>query len=324
MIVTIMSEAETYDRCKSMLLSTQPHYISRIGGTDTHATLCNWNNHKHGEGTEYSIKYVREFNGFYSFNSDPYLDYFKYVDVLAECYQKSDEMFVGEQNLLTLYFPNRMAKEYLSKNEQTLQAYRYFFDDLFRGRDQVVFHPYDFVERIISNEHTLFRLFAEVLPGKKVLVVSPFGESLQSQWSKRRKFFKGFEYPEFDLLTYETPVTYSGLPREMYPDESWNVTAARMAEEISALDFDIALLACGSYAMPLGIHIRDNCKKDAIYVGGCLQLFFGVMGRRWANLPYFTDQINVENFILPSEGEKFKKHANVTEGTITEAFGAYF
>ena len=47
------------------------------------------------------------------------------------------------------------------------------------------------------------------------------------------------------------------------------------------MDFDIALLGCGCYGHPLCDFIRNELNKSAIYVGGGLQLLFGVMGKRW-------------------------------------------
>ena len=161
------------------------------------------------------------------------------------------------------------------------------------------------------------------LQGKKVLVVSPFSKSIESNFTNRRDFFKDYHYPAFELRLQTTPITYAGLPDEFYPDQDWLATTERLKNEISQINFDIALLGCGSYAMPLGIHIRDTLKKQAIYVGGVLQLYFGVMGRRYQDV-FFTDQINLEKFIFPLEGQELLKHVTINEKTAREAFGAYF
>ncbi len=96
-----------------------------------------------------------------------------------------------------------------------------------------------------------------------------------------------------------------------------------MKREIATLDFDIALLSCGSYAMPLGVFARDTLKRKAIYVGGCLQLYFGIMGRRYENI-HFSNQINLDAFIYPLERSKYLGHVSVQPDSATEAFGAYF
>ena len=96
-----------------------------------------------------------------------------------------------------------------------------------------------------------------------------------------------------------------------------------MKEDIRKLDFDVAFLSCGSYALPLGNFIKEDLHRQAIYVGGVLQLLFGVMGRRYEN-EHFLRQINRVKFIMPVEGAQFLKHVSIAPETAREAFGAYF
>eukprot|EP00966_Prymnesium_polylepis_P279733 6462713-Prymnesium_polylepis.1 len=49
----------------------------------------------------------------------------------------------------------------------------------------------------------------------------------------------------------------------------------------AAGEFDVALMACGGLGMLLGAHLRAT-DRSSIYVGGNLQIWFGIMGRRWA------------------------------------------
>ena len=53
-----------------------------------------------------------------------------------------------------------------------------------------------------------------------------------------------------------------------------------MCGECEKIDFDIALLGCGAYGYPLAAHIK-KMGKQAIHLGGCLQILFGLKGRRW-------------------------------------------
>ena len=53
-----------------------------------------------------------------------------------------------------------------------------------------------------------------------------------------------------------------------------------MCGECEKFDFDIALLGCGAYGYPLAAHIK-KMGKQAIHLGGCLQILFGLKGRRW-------------------------------------------
>ena len=46
-----------------------------------------------------------------------------------------------------------------------------------------------------------------------------------------------------------------------------------MCMDIVKLEFDIALVACEGYGMPICNFIKGKLNKSAIYVGGGLQLF---------------------------------------------------
>jgi hypothetical protein len=75
--------------------------------------------------------------------------------------------------------------------------------------------------------------------------------------------------------------------------------------------------------MPLGVFIEQTMRRKAVFVGGVLQLFFGLLGRRYMN-PYFLDQINAEYFIRPLESDNYRVQVDVPEGYPRDAFGAYF
>jgi hypothetical protein len=44
--------------------------------------------------------------------------------------------------------------------------------------------------------------------------------------------------------------------------------------------FDVALCSCGGYANPVCYYLY-TIGKSAIYVGGVLQMYFGIYGNRW-------------------------------------------
>ena len=89
-----------------------------------------------------------------------------------------------------------------------------------------------------------------------------------------------------------------------------------MCKDIEKLDFDIALLGCGGYGLPLCNYIKSVLNKSAIYIGGGLQLLFGVMGKRWENRPMWKNIINENNtkFIKPSRKEICKNYNKIESG----------
>ena len=74
-----------------------------------------------------------------------------------------------------------------------------------------------------------------------------------------------------------------------------------MKDEISNKKFDIALIGCGAYGLPLAGHVK-RLGKIGIHMGGCLQLLFGIKGKRWDNNPSVNKFYN-DNWVRPSNND---------------------
>jgi hypothetical protein len=87
-----------------------------------------------------------------------------------------------------------------------------------------------------------------------------------------------------------------------------------MCNDIKEIEFDIALLGCGGYGLPLANFIYEKMNKSAIYIGGGLQLLFGVMGKRWEGIDMWKKIMEESNstFIKPS-GDEIIKNKNMIE-----------
>jgi len=309
----------------ALLSGDAPVFLARVGGSDTDAVAALLQG-KHDKVEKLWLSIWRhrniteKFNGFYDVTANDDI-FWRYVNDLLGIYERMTHAFIVGSKMLTLYMPTTISPTFLEKRVESKDG----FDMLMTraaGRE-LRCYPYPFVERLTLGQHSLLRVLAEVLPGKRVLVVSPFERSIRQNFHQRRDFFKNFDYPDFDLLTVNTPITYHGLPRAFYPHENWFETADALRAEVSKQGFDVALLACGSYAMPLGEHIAQNMGKKAVYVGGLLQLMFGVTGRRY-DKPFFADQCNLDSFIRPVEAEGYLRHVDIPPDMVREAFGAYF
>jgi hypothetical protein len=327
--LNLISETSfSFDLIKCLLLANAPVFLSRIGGSDTTAVAAYL--YAKASGTPDALHEVyaqqapltESFNGYYDRNKSE-TRFFEYCELLANSYHDASYLFFCNHQLLSLCFRNSLNPRFYEENFDHRDAYLALASSLDRQTRTINGFPYNFVEVMTAHPHSLFHVFTEALAGRKVLVVSPFSLSIQVNFKNRKTFFKDYEYPEFQLSVYTTPITYAGLPEHFYPDNDWFDTLARMEADISKLDFDIALLSCGSYAMPLGDSITRKLRRKAIYVGGLLQLYFGIMGRRYDN-PFFLNQINVKNFIYPLERHIFLNHLRITEESPAEAFGAYF
>ena len=124
------------------------------------------------------------------------------------------------------------------------------------------------------------------LEGKKVLVVHPYMHTIRSQYEKNVEFHKGQgPLPRFELIQYK-PVNSIGGKCDRFA--RWKDALTYMIADIEKIDFDIALLGCGVYGVPLSVHIK-RMGRQAIYTGGATQIIFGIKGRRWDNCGIYNE-----------------------------------
>lgn len=154
------------------------------------------------------------------------------------------------------------------------------------------------------------------LEGKKILIISPFVESFKKQLSNGFRLFKdennNIFLPNQEFVFYKCFNTLA----DNHLHSSWIETLTIMCNDIMKLDFDIALLSCGGYGMPLTYFIKKKLNKSSIYIGGGLQLFFGVMGKRWEKSDTILKIINDNGckFIKPSDDEILKNNNLIENG----------
>ena len=121
--------------------------------------------------------------------------------------------------------------------------------------------------------------WSKYLEGKKVLVVHPFKKSIESQYERKELLFDNPNIlPKFRSLTVIKSVQSIGGNNCGFND--WFEALHHMEEQIDAIDYDVALIGCGAYGMPLAAHCKKK-GKQAIHLGGALQLMFGIRGKRW-------------------------------------------
>ncbi len=312
-----------------LLTGPEPGFLSRIGGSDTDAVIDYFAAiqaaspaHVVAERVLPHARIITQFNGYYDKDgSDEKV--LRFCAEMLSLYRQCKRLTICQPDWLTTFFPESIHPVLRVPAGDKAGIYRDLLDSIATRQGNVSLLPYTFVERIVEGQWTLFRAFSEALTGRRVLVVSPFARSITENFRNRKKFFKNYEYPEFELLTLNVPITYAGLPDDHYPDRDWFATSAALQHRTRQTDFDIALLGCGSYAMPLGVFIEQTMRRKAVFVGGVLQLFFGLLGRRYMN-PYFLGQINAEHFIRPMEADRYRAQVDVAEDYPRDAFGAYF
>lgn len=148
---------------------------------------------------------------------------------------------------------------------------------------------------IPTPEH---KIWSDQLAGKKVLIIHPFDQTITRNYKNREKHFPFSFLPDFDLKTIRA-VQSVGFTQVPFKD--WFEALDYMKSEIAKTDFDIAFLGCGAYGLPLAAYIKEM-GKQAIHIGGGLQLFFGIRGNRWDSNLILQEYYN-EFWTRPSDDE---------------------
>jgi hypothetical protein len=177
-----------------------------------------------------------------------------------------------------------------------------FFSEQLTGAKRVMLE--DLEPFFVSNPWTA------ALANKKVLVVHPFEETIQQQFRIKDKIFENNLLPDFELITIKAVQTIAG---EKTNFNDWFEALDSMKEKIAASDFDICILGCGAYGLPLASYVKSIGKK-AIHLGGVTQLLFGIKGKRWENFIVYPYENLYNNFwVRPGESER-PSNAQVVEG----------
>lgn len=152
---------------------------------------------------------------------------------------------------------------------------------------------------LVGGPSDIPEIWTQALKGKHVLVIHPFAETIERQYNERRTliFDSPRILPEFaSLTTIKAVQTIAGNDAGY---GSWFEALDYMKKQIDkCASYDVALIGCGAYGFPLAAHVKRHNKK-AVHIGGPLQLYFGIKGRRWENLPFIN-----EYWVNPSEKEK--------------------
>ena len=143
--------------------------------------------------------------------------------------------------------------------------------------------------------------WSAALEGKTVLIIHPFEESIRSQYARRRQVWPDARMlPDFaELKVVKVPISAVGR----HPHRDFLETLQVLQQAVAAAQpFDVALMGCGGYGLPLAAYIRGNLSRSAIYVGGGTQLMFGIWGSRWVGRPDVKAIAN-EFWVHPSKSE---------------------
>lgn len=190
-----------------------------------------------------------------------------------------------------IYFDNdesqeKYAKEYINilKNTTLLGVW-----SAYETKERINFYEKNNIKLINATCEIIEPFFyfknqknilKNILKNKKLLIICSHAKSIEHQLPFLDKIFE--PYTIFDNNTFiilKPPQTHCGNHNNI----DWSDHLKKFYKELDEVkdDFDIALIAAGGYGAFIGNYIFNKLNKSSIYIGGALQLYFGIMGNRW-------------------------------------------
>ena len=247
--------------------------IVRLGNTESHLLLISYIL-KHGNEPNYIKKQL----------SSIFLNYVNWVYTTAGYYDKSvnGNKFNFKNDAININFINFIkhlqtsigncakAQFYLGDNMvQLLNKYKNGFFNEYNIKNFELMNGSHFYDRIQG----IFNL----IENKKVLVISSFDGLVLSQYNSGNIYKIYDKFPKIKhLKTVKSPYCFLNNG----PHNNYHETLETLFNEIKNIDFDIALLGCGCYGHMLCHKIDNELNKDAVYLGGSIQTFFGILSSR--------------------------------------------
>jgi len=145
---------------------------------------------------------------------------------------------------------------------------------------------------IVIRQSADYNLISTMCKDKNLFVVSSFAPLMIEQWKSGnlKKIRPNFNPTEVE--GYRFPYLYNSLEYE-----SSNQALDAICEDLAPLvaNSDVVILSCGVYGGFISRFV-NQLGKNVFYVGGDLQIWFGIMGARW------RDSVGKQqNFIDSSE-----------------------
>lgn len=271
----VMNRKHANDYIAHMIRSGEPFAVSRFGGTELKNVEQMLNIIENGWLGERQAAAGRNFQGLVTMSG-----FFPKDERELPRFTKTIIESSKEIDMLGIWYLSMeayMIKKYMPKTELT---------------HLLCLEPY-----LADNP------WSKALGGKKVLVIHPFDTSIKCQYQKREKLFKNKDVlPEFELLTLKAVQTLAGTKDERF--ETWFDALDYMTKEALQRDFDVAIIGCGAYGMPLAANLK-RAGKQAIHLGGATQLLFGIKGKRWErNYPSKIATLFNDSWVYPRDIEK--------------------
>ena len=185
---------------------------------------------------------------------------------------------------------------------RSIQQSHQIINKLFESKETIYSEVFDVYHYIYSTPWTF------ALKDKRILIVSTFEDSIKTKIENRKEIYGIDLFPNCEIVTIKPPQTQGSEE-----SQEFDIELKTFTDKLDAIrdTYDIALVSCGGYGSLVCSHIY-NSGKSAIYVGGVLQMYWGILGARW-----FSDRPDIIRLFLnkswtkPKESEKPKNHQTI-------------
>jgi hypothetical protein len=153
------------------------------------------------------------------------------------------------------------------------------------------------------------RPWTQHLENKKILVFSPFADSITRNYQNFDKIWNGKITANFKLKTYKYPFALKISPDSEYATS--NDVYEKYLNILRNEDFDVGIFGTGYTSLLFAAECK-RLGKSGIHLGGPTQILFGIKGNRWKEMINFQELFN-SNWTEPQDDEKPEKY-NIVEG----------
>ena len=146
--------------------------------------------------------------------------------------------------------------------------------------------------------------FNEIFTNKKVLIITSHYNTTLKQIKNHNKIYKKNIFDNnTEFKIYKPPQQNGGNNDKNSWEYHFNIIKSDLKKIKDEFNFDIALVSCGGFGMITSNYIYEELNSSVMYIGGGLQLFFGILGNRWSSNKCIQDSNN-EYWTRPMESDK--------------------
>lgn len=181
-----------------------------------------------------------------------------------------------------------------------------FMSEVYQQKTPIWSYSFDAFHFIYSRPWTT------ALQGKRILLITPFIDSIKEKIDIRDKIYDGVDlFPDCTFVFLKPPQTHANND-----SREFDVELDEFLQQVENVKdtFDVAFVSSGGYGNAIVSAIYDM-GKSAIYGGGVLQMYFGVLGSRWLKeRPDILKLFMNKHWTRPKESEKPKDCKNIEGG----------